>query len=518
MVHFWSRRALAAAVVSALLAAPATRAADPAPAPDVSSELSALKTRIAELEAQQHENWLTKERETQIRGIVADVLNDAKTRGQFAAGAETGYTPGAGFYIQSADKNYKLSIGGFAQLRFEAGQANAINGRTITRSIPSSLDSHGVPVAGTTITIPDPGNSAGFDIRRARISFSGNAFTPDLTFKFEGDFYGNATGNFTVTDAFVAYRFTDLFKAKIGSFKVPFAKAELTSDTVISMAERPEELSPFDPIRALGLSLYGDILKDQVSYEISANDGGNSNTFRQNDTVGLAPNLDNRMAYYARMQWAGAGKISDFTDEPDLRDDNREFIWMLGAAGGYESQNATNRAFPSPQTSTPVGGLSAAGASPGFISNYNLNGDIFRGTLDWSAKYQGLSLNTAAYIQQVNANPGNTSSTSGSSIATGPYGAGKSSFFEWGGYGQVGYFIIPQKLELLARAGILATEGETNIGEFYTIGANYYIYKHNFKIQTDLTYTPEAAYTAAATSLLQNTHDLIFRLQVQLRF
>jgi len=518
MVHFRSRRALAAAAVAALLAASATRAADPAPAPDINTELSALKTRIAELEAQQHENWLTKERENQIRGIVADVLKDAKTRGQFADGLEAGYTPGAGFYIQTPEKNFKLSIGGFAQLRFEAGQANAINGRTITRTIPASVNANGTTTPATTITVPDPGNSAGFDIRRARLSFSGNAFTPDLTFKMEGDFYGNATGNFTVTDAFVAYRFTDLIKAKIGSYKVPFAKAELTSDTVIGFSERPEELAPFDPVRALGLSLYGDIVKDQISYEISANDGGNTNTLRRDDTVGLPANLDNRMAYYARLQWAGAGKISDFADEPDLRDDNREFIWMLGAAGGYESQNATNRAFPSPQTSTPVGGLSANGASPGFIGNYNLNGDIFRGTLDWSAKYQGLSLNTAAYLQQVNANPGNTSSTSGSSIATGPYGAAKSSFFEWGGYGQVGYFIIPQKLELLARAGILATEGATNIGEWYSLGANYYIYKHNFKLMTDVTYTPEAAYTDSATSLLQNTHDISFRLQVQLRF
>ena len=60
--------------------------------------------------------------------------------------------------------------------------------------------------------------------------------------------------------------------------------------------------------------------------------------------------------------------------------------------------------------------------------------------------------------------------------------------------------------------------GRPDLGEFYTAGANYYVYGNNFKIQSDVTFTPEAAYTDAATSLLQNTHDVIFRLQVQMKF
>ena len=78
--------------------------------------------------------------------------------------------------------------------------------------------------------------------------------------------------------------------------------------------------------------------------------------------------------------------------------------------------------------------------------------------------------------------------------------------------------MIPQKLELVARAGVLATEGYNNEGEFYTVGANYYLYGNNFKIATDVTYTPEAPYTDSAAALLQNTHDVTFRVQVQLRF
>ncbi len=299
---------------------------------------------------------------------------------------------------------------------------------------------------------------------------------------------------------------------------MPFAKAELTADPYGDFQERAEVLSPFDPIRSLGVSLYGDVIKDTLSYEVAINDGGsNSNTLRRDDTVGLTANLDNRFGGYARVQWAGAGKISDFADEADLRDKNDTFVWMLGAAVGYESQNSTNNAFPSPQTTSTVNGISNKDG-PGF-TNYTLNGDLFRGTVDWSAKYEGWSMLTAAYAQQVNANPGNTSSTSATTITTGPFGTTDSSFFQYGGYGQAGYFIIPQKLELLGRAGVLGTEGYPNFGEFYSVGAKLLcVYKQNFKIQSDVTFTPEAAYTDSAAGLLQNTHDIIWRVQVQLKF
>jgi hypothetical protein len=512
MSSIWTKRA--AVVAASMTLAAAARGAD-APTGDIASEIAALKARISELEAKEGENWMTKEREAQIRKVVEDVVKDAKSRD--TAGLQAGYNSKDSFFIQSADQSFKLSVGGFVQVRWESAFTNATNGRSISRTLPPVLNNNGTTTAGSSLSVDDPGNSAGIDIRRARLSFAGNVLTPDLTFKMEGDFYGAATGAFTVTDAFVAYRFNDQFKVKAGSFKVPFAKAELTSDTNLELMERPEELAPFDPVRALGFSLYGDIIKDQLSYEINVNDGGNSNTLRRDDTVGLSANLDNRMAYYARMQWAGSGKVSDFAEEADLRADNREFIWMLGGAVGYESQNATNQAFPSPQGTTTVPGLSST--SSGFANTYNLNGDLYRATLDWSAKCQGLALNTAGYIQQVNANPGNTSTTSGTTISTGPYGAGKSSFFEWGAYGQAGYFVVPRTVELVGRAGVLGTEGGSNIGEYYTVGANYYVFKNqNFKIMTDVTYTPEAAYTDAATSLLQNTHDVVFRVQLQIKF
>ena len=181
-----------------------------------------------------------------------------------------------------------------------------------------------------------------------RISFTGNAFSPNLFYRFEGDFYASSTGGFTVTDAYAGYAFSPQFKIKAGSFKTPFTKVELVYDANLQL-ERPEVNFPFDPQRSLGVSLFGDIIPNTWSYELNANDGSKTNTFRFVDTYSnittisntTTPlyNLDNRPAFYFRTQYSGTGSISQFYDggEADLRTDNREFIWMVGAAVGYES-------------------------------------------------------------------------------------------------------------------------------------------------------------------------------------
>jgi hypothetical protein len=522
-VNYWSIRAALAASLLTLISGGAVMAAD-APAADVNAELGALKARIAELEKKENENWLTAERTSQIKAIVQDVIADSKTRGNFADGINAGYDNG--FFIQTADKNFKLVIGGFVQFRY-----------TYAYYHNSADNTAAFKQAGVSQT-----NASGFDIRRARVSFSGNAFSPDIFYKLEGDFYNgtnlnnaslastttsssasgsssgvqtsSTSGNFIVTDAFLGYRWSDLLKLRAGSFKVPFTKVELMSDTKLDIMERPEENTPFDAQRAIGISLFGDIQKDKLGYEVNMDNGSNSNIYRRvttanGNTAGLANyNYGNRPSFYARVNYAGAGTVSEFySGEADLRKNNSDFIWMLGAAGGYESQNSTDYTFV--RNTTTVQGI-GKNDGPGFASNYVLNGDLFRGTADLSAKWQGWALNSAAYFQQVNANPGANTAL--------PYGTDKASFFQSGYYAQLGYMIVPQKLELVGRGGVLLTEGDPNIGEYYTAGANYYLFGNNAKVSADVTYSPEGAFTDAGDGSIQNSHEVLFKLQLQLAF
>jgi hypothetical protein len=337
----WIKRAATLAALSALLGR--GYAAENSDV-NVPNELQALKARIAELERKQDENWLTDERAAQIKAIVNEAIAYAKTHGRGAdSDLQAGYRDG--FFIQTADGKSELTIGGSLQLRYVYARVNA-------------LHSTAAPNAS------DIGNASGFELRRARLTFAGHVFSPDVFFRFEGDFAGPASnnGDFQVTDAYAGYRISDLFKVRAGSFKVPFTKAESLIDVNLGLMERPEENLPFDPVRALGVSVFGDLVPNKVSYEANMNDGAKSNTSgRIEDTSGA---LDNRLAFYGRVQWAGAGHLSDFTDEPDLRTDTSTFAWMLGAAVGYESQNSTSSAFPAKQTTASVVGLSSY-PSPG---------------------------------------------------------------------------------------------------------------------------------------------------------
>jgi len=486
-------------ILGALLAA-AVAATRPlcAAESDVQGEIQALKSKVAELERKEGENWLTEQRVDQIKGIVQDVIKDAKSRGAFMdSGLNMGYNNG--FFLQTEDKNFKAVLNGYIQPRYEY----------VYNHRPDS-NSSTPPLSATHST----DNASGFDVRRARIKLTGNAFSPDIIYKFYGDFYGaNNTGGFSVLEAFIGYNFNNALKVKVGAMDVPFTKTSREADTNLDLMVRPEvftALMGVDTQRTMGAEVYGDIIKDRLDYELQINNGVNTNQIRRPDTNSTTANLDNRMGFYGRVQYAGNGIIKDFADEPDLRADNSDLIWLLGGGVGYESQNASTNSLPAPQNTATM--AISNGQGPGFTT-YALNGDVYRATLDLSAKYRGWSFLAAGQVQQINANP-----FSGSNTAGLPLGTGSASFFEHAYYASVGYMVIPKKLEFVGRAEYLLTEGFPNIGEYYTVGANYYLMGNNAKIQTDVTYSPEAVQTDTGDTQLQNAHQLAFRVQFQLSF
>jgi hypothetical protein len=87
-----------------------------------------------------------------------------------------------------------------------------------------------------------------------------------------------------------------------------------------------------------------------------------------------------------------------------------------------------------------------------------------------------------------------------------------------GYFGQLGYMFAP-KWEAYGRFGQLLTEGGPNRMEEYAGGLNYYLFGQNAKIQGEAVYVPnEAAFSSSTASTSANTQDLIFRLQLQLKF
>ena len=84
---------------------------------DTTAQINQLKAEIASLKAAQGDQWLTEQRAEQIRGVVQDVLADSSTRSSFqGAAATSGYDNG--FFMSSADGNFKLKINALEQVRF----------------------------------------------------------------------------------------------------------------------------------------------------------------------------------------------------------------------------------------------------------------------------------------------------------------------------------------------------------------------------------------------------------------
>ncbi|MHC4828658.1 MAG: hypothetical protein ACYTEY_19075, partial [Planctomycetota bacterium] len=115
------------------------------------AEVAELRSTVAEMRAEQSDDWLTEQRADEIRGLVHDVLADADTR---ASLMQDGLTAGwdGNFFLQSADGNWRLRLRGQVQVRYVWNvQDDALDGDD---------------------------NEYGFEVRRAKIKFDGNIIDP----------------------------------------------------------------------------------------------------------------------------------------------------------------------------------------------------------------------------------------------------------------------------------------------------------------------------------------------------
>jgi hypothetical protein len=192
-----------------------------------------LNSRLGELEQADGERWLSEERADQIRAVVTDVLADAETRSNFQSDAAlAGYAPGKGFYLQSADGNFALRISGQLQVRYILNNAG------------------------------EQPTDYGFQIRRAKLAFSGNIIDKTWTYKIQGAFNrgsnnvttGN-TANFLIEDAWIDKDFGGGFSMKLGQFKAPWLQEDLVSSRRQLAVERSLLMGYFQQNYGRGIQL-----------------------------------------------------------------------------------------------------------------------------------------------------------------------------------------------------------------------------------------------------------------------
>ncbi len=330
----------------------------------------------------------------------------------FTDSIEGGYKDG--LYIQDATEKFRLKFNVWAQPQFQF------------------------------LSISNQGNVNTFQIRRARLSFSGHAFTKDFTYRFEPEIVqghaftvspGLQFGGVNLQDCWTTYKWKPWLQFQVGQFKTYFNREELTSTTQLQMVDYSFTNEVFSYHRDIGVAIKGNLWDNKLEYAFNVmNDGTHRNAANKNNmflfTSRVVYNVLGFHGYsMGDLNYLGLAESAiEHSDKPQL---------ALGLASSYDKVRATQTSPDHHTTAT---------------------------TWDIVYRYSGFSFFGAGYYFH-NLSQGNKT---------------------WGFIGQSGYFLIPKRLEMAARyAGAIPTA--QNVASGYEVGAalNYFFFGHNLKLQAD---------------------------------
>jgi hypothetical protein len=199
---------MAAAVVGALSGAAV--AAEPTHE-ELMQQIQQLQAKVEQLEAKQ--KVLSSK---DVDATVQQVLTDSDKRSQLLQmeGFTAGYQKGKGFLIQDAAGNWVLHP--FVQFQFRS----TTNWRNDGKHDGSDTDMEN-----------------GFEIRRLKLGFEGNAFTPDLGYYFRWNTTGSG-GNLSLEEAWIRYVFGDEWAFRVGQITDVAFHEQTTSSTRQLAVER----------------------------------------------------------------------------------------------------------------------------------------------------------------------------------------------------------------------------------------------------------------------------------------
>ena len=389
------------------------------PAADLQQEIEALRAEVRELRAKQDEAVAAKPAYTaaDVEAAVDSVLRDADKRSTLLAETSSfygGYIDDK-FQIRSADGNFSLSPGLWLQLR-SVSSFNE-NGKSEGRDNADN----------------------GFEMRRLKLTFDGNAFSPKLVYHFMWA-TDRKTGNLVNEEAYVRWQFADRFAVKAGNYK------ELIYQETATSSRRK---------LAVDVSLVGQVLfnGDVYSQGVELNyDDGKDGSIQA--LVGFSD---------------GYGSVNtNFQDPPtngfDFGVYGRAQYKVFGDWKAYADQSALGLKKD----------LLVVGA--GFDWSENGDTDVLRHAVDAQFETGKLALFAAfvgRYIER---------------------GAGESTW-DCGALVQAGYLIDAQ-LELFGRYSYLKLDGaSTDENQFHeiTVGANYYLKGHSAKVTVDIGWLPNGS-------------------------
>ncbi|MEX0776783.1 MAG: porin [Phycisphaeraceae bacterium] len=411
--------------------------ADPAQQPqDVSSRIAALEAQVSQLKG---ESWLTERRAEEVKTLVREVLADADTRASLQGDGITAGYDGKNFMLSNADKTFLMTISGQIQFRYIYNHRENTSTSTTLGTGPGATA--GSPAVTTSSTSTADADQHGFQVRRTKLNIAGYVGNPKITYDIvlaaERD-----TELVYLEDVVLGYKVMDNLEIRGGRYKQPFLREELTSSKRQTAVERSSfnEFFTLNRGEGVGATWSSEMIKVAAMFHDGAQSGevgGVSNEFSAGPAdLAVAARVDVKLL--GESNWKQMDDFAAWKGEP--------LAIFLGAAVDYER-----------------GREGDAQGTVGWD-------DMVSYTIDGSVEYQGINLYAAFAGRHI------SSASAGAPSTLEDFG-----FLVQGGY------MINDKVEPFVRYEWISPDGPglTDV-QIVTVGANYYIKKHNAKFTVDL--------------------------------
>jgi phosphate-selective porin OprO/OprP len=333
--------------------------------------------------------------------------------------------------------------------------------------------------------VDDADIKAGMMVRRARLKFSGFAYSPKLKYKIELGLTNRDIGGSpipeenntskVVLDAVGKWSFARNFELWFGQTKLPGNRERVISSQALQFVDRSLVNSKYNIDRDSGLQLRHNwspgksVIREILS--VSQGEG-------RNITSGNKGGLD----YTARVEYLPFGKFEGKGDyfSSDLKREEKPKL-AIGITYDY-NDNASRQ-------------------NGNLKSFLQVERDLQTIFVDLMFKNKGWSV-MAEYADK--------QAPAGSVVVMDSEGSILESFYTGTGLNfQVGY-LLKNNLEIAGRYTSITPSSETNRSEItmYTLGISRYLSGHNLKVQSDISLTEEG----------DDDETLLFRAQVEISF
>jgi phosphate-selective porin OprO/OprP len=423
------------------LSAGAARAAEPTTS-ELMQQINQLQAKVQQLETKQ-EAMSSKD----VDETVNKVLQDADKRSELLQmeGFTAGWQQGKGFRIQDAAGNFVLHP--FFQFDFRATSNWRQDGKH----------------AGA-----DNDWNNGFEVRRLKLGFDGNAFSPDFYYYFRWN-TSNTTGGLNLEEAWARYFFSDDWAIRAGQITNPVFHEQVVSSSKLLTVERSlvnQLITGANQAYTQEVSLIYSPKNGPITGEVGLEDGFNSvNTDFLDPTAGGT----NDWGAFGRVNWFVMGDRKEYDDFTAMG--NKTDLLVIG--GGIDitqTNDVTTYLHTVDAQYENTNGLGVYGA---YYGNYTDDTGADNTNYDWGFLAQaGYMLNS-----------------------------------QWEVFGQYDFTNLDS-----APAGLHDTYHEM------TVGVNYYIQGHAAKITIDGSYLPNGSPTSieAIGALAGQDNQLRVRAQFQL--